>query len=47
MPQGESLYAHLDANGVTPGQVVSRGQFVGFSGNTGSSTAPICTLQSE
>lgn len=37
---GESLYAHLDANGVTPGQVVSRGQFVGFSGNSGASTGP-------
>lgn len=37
---GESIYAHLDANGVTPGQVVSRGQFVGFSGNSGASTGP-------
>ena len=37
---GESIYAHLDANGVTPGQVVGRGQFVGFSGNTGASSGP-------
>jgi murein DD-endopeptidase MepM/ murein hydrolase activator NlpD len=39
-PWGESIYAHLDANGVVPGQVISRGQFVGYSGNSGGSTGP-------
>jgi murein DD-endopeptidase MepM/ murein hydrolase activator NlpD len=38
----QSLYAHLDFAGVTvvPGQLVARGQVIGFSGNTGYSTAP-------
>ncbi len=38
----QSLYAHLDFGGVTvtPGQWVVRGQVIGFSGNTGYSTAP-------
>jgi murein DD-endopeptidase MepM/ murein hydrolase activator NlpD len=38
----QSYYAHLDFQGVTvvPGQWVVRGQVIGFSGNTGFSTAP-------
>jgi len=37
-----SLYAHLDFLGaaVFPGQYVAQGQVIGFSGNTGFSTAP-------
>jgi murein DD-endopeptidase MepM/ murein hydrolase activator NlpD len=38
----QSVYAHLDFLGVTvvPGQWVVRGQVIGYSGNTGYSTAP-------
>jgi len=38
----QSHYAHLDYMGATvePGQMVARGQVIGFSGNTGVSTGP-------
>jgi murein DD-endopeptidase MepM/ murein hydrolase activator NlpD len=39
-PWGESIYAHLSTAGVTPGQVVGRGQYIGASGNSGGSTGP-------
>ncbi len=39
-PWGESIYAHMDSIGVTVGQVVARGQFLGMSGNSGGSTGP-------
>jgi hypothetical protein len=35
---GESIYAHLDSLGVTAGQVVARGQYIGVSDNSGGST---------
>ncbi len=35
-----STYAHLSLINVTKGQTVKRGQVVGYSGNTGSSTGP-------
>lgn len=35
-----STYGHLSLNSVSKGQKVSRGQVVGYSGNTGSSTGP-------
>ncbi len=35
-----SLYGHLDRIEVRPGQFVQRGDLLGYSGNTGASTAP-------
>ncbi len=35
-----TLYAHLSLISVSPGQNISRGQLVGYSGNTGYSTGP-------
>lgn len=36
----ETFYAHLSSIGVTPGQVVEKGQYIGASGNTGCSSGP-------
>lgn len=36
----ETFYAHLSSIGVTPGQVVEKGQYLGASGNTGCSSGP-------
>lgn len=36
----ETVYAHLSKFNVTAGQVVKRGDVIGFVGNTGASTAP-------
>ncbi|PIR87244.1 MAG: hypothetical protein COU11_01635 [Candidatus Harrisonbacteria bacterium CG10_big_fil_rev_8_21_14_0_10_49_15] len=35
-----TLYAHMSQFAVTQGQTVARGQLIGYSGNTGYSTAP-------
>ncbi|MES2216546.1 MAG: peptidoglycan DD-metalloendopeptidase family protein [Patescibacteria group bacterium] len=35
-----TLYAHLSVQSVTTGQVVSRGEVIGYSGNTGYTTGP-------
>ncbi|MCB9137655.1 MAG: M23 family metallopeptidase [Caldilineaceae bacterium] len=37
---GESIYAHMEAIDVQPGQTVSRGQLIGRSGTTGNSQGP-------
>ncbi|MBK8045863.1 MAG: M23 family metallopeptidase [Anaerolineales bacterium] len=39
-PWGESIYGHLDSVGVTEGQAVGRGQYLGKSGATGGATGP-------
>ncbi|AKM83927.1 TPA: hypothetical protein DCZ46_01175 [Candidatus Campbellbacteria bacterium] len=36
----QTLYAHMSQNIVSAGQVVVRGQVIGYSGNTGKSTGP-------
>jgi len=36
----ETVYAHLDAFNVQLGQVVKRGDIIGYVGNSGGSTAP-------
>jgi murein DD-endopeptidase MepM/ murein hydrolase activator NlpD len=36
----ETLYAHLSATYVAPGDSVQRGQIIGLSGNSGRSTGP-------
>lgn len=36
----ETFYAHLNSIGVTPGQIVEKGQYIGSSGNTGCSSGP-------
>lgn len=36
----ETFYGHLSSINVTPGQVVTKGQFIGLSGNTGNSSGP-------
>ena len=36
----ETFYAHLSSIGVTPGQIVEKGQYIGASGNTGCSSGP-------
>jgi murein DD-endopeptidase MepM/ murein hydrolase activator NlpD len=40
-----SSYNHLSAFNVTPGQIVLRGEVIGFAGTTGSSTG--CHLHFE
>jgi murein DD-endopeptidase MepM/ murein hydrolase activator NlpD len=39
-PWGQSIYAHLNSISVQMGQQVGRGQTIGISGNTGSSSGP-------
>ena len=39
-PWGESIYAHMESIGVTEGQIVGRGQYIGASDNSGGSTGP-------
>ena len=36
----ETLYAHLSGINVVPGQVVTQGQYIGATGNTGNSSGP-------
>lgn len=36
----ETIYGHLSSIAVTPGQTVTMGQLIGYSGNTGYSTGP-------
>lgn len=41
----ESVYGHMSQEVVVPGQRVRRGQFVGYSGDTGVSTGPHLHLE--
>lgn len=43
----QTLYAHLSQVAVSVGQVVARGEIVGFSGSTGYSTGPHAHVQRE
>ena len=41
----ETFYAHLSGINVYPGQVVTQGQFIGSTGNTGRSSGPHIHLE--